>query len=496
MSIYNLGKNRMLCWDDSLIEKQENTEIRQHKPVKRNLVLEGTKIWEGNALEFASIIKVDGKYRFYYRARGGHFLVLPDGSWINGHGAQYCVAESADGKNFKRMPINKIEFRGIKHNNIYYNGDRDNFAVCYDENPNCPENERFKALAMGNSEWYPEDNGPHGLYLFVSGNGIDFEPRGRLDIPGSFDSFNIMFWDKKTEMYHLYYRSEYRTDGYGIEFDVVKKEREIFRTINHSTTKDFIHFEHHGEIDYGKEHYPVQFYTNQILKYYRANDMYLGIATRYIDRYEDYDNFKQMPLPEQHELRKKHFGRLGTALTDNALLTSRDTYRFNKWEDAFMTPDIEADTNWNYGDCYTCYGLYETESDTEGAPNEISFICNESSPGNKVRRFMRYTVRLDGFISWHSNFRGGEGGEILTKPFTFEGTELELNFATSAFGDIVVTICDEEGNELEGYKSYRIFGDSVDRLVEFQKDLKDLNGKPVRLKFYLRDCDLYSFKFN
>lgn len=495
MSIYNLGKNRMLCWDDFLIDESANTEIRQHKPIKKNVVLEGTKIWEGNALEYASLIKVNGKYRFYYRARGGHFEILPDGSWSDGHGPQFCLAESTDGKTFTRTPLNKIEFRGIKHNNIYFNEDRDNFSVCYDENPDCPENERFKAFTLGGGECYPQDDGPHGLFMFVSGDGINFESRGRLPLEGSFDSYNIMFWDNDTKTYHFYYRSEYRTDGEETVFGVIEKPREIFRTINHSTTKDFIHFEHHGEIDYGDGHFPVQFYTNQIEKYYRANDMYLGIATRYLDRVDDNQNFKFMPLAETHELREKLFGRLGTVLTDNILLTSRDTYRFNKWEDAFMTPEIEADNNWFYGDCYTCYGIYETESDIEGAPNELSFICNEEAI-SKVRKFYRYTLRLDGFISWYAKFCGGNGGEILTKPFTFCGSELEINFASSAFGDVIVTVCDEEGNELDGYKSYRIFGDSVNRKVEFEKNLKDLENKPIRLKFFLRDCDLYSFKFN
>ncbi|MBR3961154.1 MAG: hypothetical protein IKK13_02945, partial [Clostridia bacterium] len=73
---------------------------------------------------------------------------------------------------------------------------------------------------------------------------------------------------------------------------------------------------------------------------------------------------------------------------------------------------------------------------------------------------------------------------------------LEINFASSAFGDVTVTVCDEAGNELEGYKSIKIFGDSVKRIVEFEKELKDLENKPIRLKFNLRDCDLYSFKFN
>ena len=56
-------------------------------------------------------------------------------------------------------------------------------------------------------------------------------------------------------------------------------------------------------------------------------------------------------------------------------------------------------------------------------------------------------------------------------------------------------MCDENGNEISGYKSIKIFGDSVDRKVKFEKALSDLNGKAVRMKLQLHDCDLYSFRF-
>ncbi len=82
---------------------------------------------------------------------------------------------------------------------------------------------------MGNKEYYPDDNAGHGLYLFVSGNGIDFENRGKLDIPGSFDSYNTMLWDKETEQYYVFYRSEYHTDVFAIEFDIVKKRTRDFQ---------------------------------------------------------------------------------------------------------------------------------------------------------------------------------------------------------------------------------------------------------------------------
>ena len=102
------------------------------------------------------------------------------------------------------------------------------------------------------------------------------------------------------------------------------------------------------------------------------------------------------------------------------------------------------------------------------------------------------TTRLDGFFSWYAKFRGGR---ILTKPFTFEGDALELNFSSSARGDVVVTVCDAEGNALDGYQSKPIFGDSVDRRVRFEKSLKSLENHPVRLLLELCDCDLHSFRF-
>ena len=40
-----------------------------------------------------------------------------------------------------------------------------------------------------------------------------------------------------------------------------------------------------------------------------------------------------------------------------------------------------------------------------------------------------------------------------------------------------------------------LFGNRIDRPVDFEKSLKELNGLPVRMKLELWDCDLYSFCF-
>ncbi len=486
MSVYELKDNRMLCWDEFLIDKIDSAEVKMHHPTKRNQILNCDMDWEGNHCGYARYLKVGDKYRFYYGCK--NYVFRPEKTDVSSNKRCFAVCESDDGINFKRMPINKHEYDGVTHNNIFLLEDRDNFSVFYDENPNCPANEKFKALSMGS----PSEQWGHGLYLYASEDGIDFTAKCKLPLPGSFDSYNIMLWDKETERYYFFYRGERRTDGGDIDFDVVKKERTIFREVRVSTSKDLVNFEHFGELDYGDDNIPMQFYTNNIVKYYRAKDMFIGMPMRYNDRFEEEENYKQMPLAERHAYMTKAWGREGTALSDVALITSRDGYHFNKWDEAFMTQGIEARNNWWYGGADFMYGMYETPSDTEGAPNEISFIYKDNYRIKAVE-FWRYTIRLDGFFSWYAKFRGGE---ILTKPFTFEGNELEINFSSSAFGDITVTVCDEEGNELEGYKSIRIFGDSVCRKVKFEKELKELEGKPVRLKFFLKDAHLYSFKFN
>ena len=109
----------------------------------------------------------------------------------------------------------------------------------------------------------------------------------------------------------------------------------------------------------------------------------------------------------------------------------------------------------------------------------------------------RHTLRLDGFASIHAPT---DGGELFTPPLIFKGTGLVLNFATSAFGSVRVEVQDADGQPLPGFTladSIELYGDTVDRLAKWKGD-PDLGlhaGKPVRLRFVLRDADLYAMQF-
>lgn len=487
MPIYNLGNDRMLCWDDFAIDKSDSVEIRMHKPVPRELAIIGDAQWDGIHNHYASVEKVGDKYYFWQRCETPFFNencyvshIFPNSPIV------YSLHESLDGKTFKRKWVDKHLFNGKIHNNIVLPERLDNFAVCYDENPNCDPNEKFKAFGM-----LPATHElGHGLGMWVSPDGIDFTFKGKLKLPGSFDSFNIAFWDKDIGKYRLYYRGEHSIAKGDENFDVVNKSRFIVREIRTATTTDFETFDIHGEIDYDEGKEVMQLYTNNVVKYPRAKNMFISLPGRYVERWDSNDNLKTMPLSEMRTKFLDRSDRTATGITDTLLMTSRDGVKFNRWDESFLKPYSEY--RWWYGDGWVARGIYETESSVENAPNELSFLCVENYRTNNVN-WRRYTMRLDGFVSWYAKYKGGE---VLTKPFIFDGSELELNFETGAMGTLIVTVCDENGNELEGYKTCEMFGDTVGRPAIFQKELKALEGKPIRLKFFLKDCDLYSYKFN
>ena len=89
---------------------------------------------------------------------------------------------------------------------------------------------------------------------------------------------------------------------------------------------------------------------------------------------------------------------------------------------------------------------------------------------------------------------------MTTKPFTFKGAELHLNYSTSAAGEIKVEVLDASGKVIPGFSSEDcsiVIGNEIDRIVSWgkDKDLSTLSGKEVKLRFVMKDADLYSFKF-
>ena len=190
--------------------------------------------------------------------------------------------------------------------------------------------------------------------------------------------------------------------------------------------------------------------------------------------------------------------RYGLAVSEALFMASRDGVLFKRWNEAFLPPGLEHPGSWAYGNQYIGWQMLETHSAIAGAPDELSLYATENYwLGAKGSELRRYSLRMDGFVSVQAPM---SGGEIVTKPVRFQGKHLALNFGTSAAGSIRVEIQDAEGHALPGFTLEDcppLFGNTLERAVTWNQgaDVGTVAGKAVRLRFEIKDGDLYSFQF-
>jgi len=491
-SVINIASRRELFVDDFLIQKLAGkAELRLHHPEPREIALVHDAPWEGSGSGYHSVFQ-DGKlYRMYYKA--WHLDVQPPGKVNTGsHPLFCCYAESDDGIRWRKPELGLHEFKGSKKNNIVMVpgkagstvADPGHPAVFKDENPDVPADARYKAIIRSAK--------PHGLLAFKSPDGLRWTPMsdGPVITKGAFDSQNLAFWDPVRGEYRAYWR----IFTAGVADGTTWKPSGV-RAIRTATSKDFLNWDQQADLKY-VDSPPEHLYTNQIKPYHRAPHIFIGFPTRYTERGWS-DSMRALPELEHREWRAKASLRYGTAITEGLLMASRDGVKFKRWNEAFLRPGVERPGTWNYGHQYIGWHVVETKSALVGAPNELSLYAGESYWTGNSSEVRRYTLRLDGFVSISAPMTGGE---FVTKPLTFKGNKLTLNFATSAAGDVRVEIQDASGKPLPGFAlddCPPIFGDAIERTVTWKNggDVSALAGKPVRLRFVLKDADLFSMKF-
>ena len=130
--------------------------------------------------------------------------------------------------------------------------------------------------------------------------------------------------------------------------------------------------------------------------------------------------------------------------------------------------------------------------------HNVAFTMNPPRrTGEILSGVSRAVMRLDGFISVDAPY---QGAELITKPLQFRGKRLQLNVDTGAGGSIRVELLDANGDPLEGFSGKEapfLLGNSVRLPVTWKSktDLASLARKPIRIRFSMRDCKLYAFRF-
>lgn len=449
--VVDIGSRRELFVDDFLIERMTGAaERRLHQPMPREVVLQLDRSWEGPICTFFTVLQEAERIRIYYSGRPGF-----DGENRCTKTEQAaCMAESEDGIHFTRPELRLYPLDGAELNNrVWRRGvSGHNFSPFRDANPAAPPDQQYKAIA------YHPDGG--GLCAYASPDGIHWRmlSENRVITSGGFDSQNLAFWDHQRNCYVDYHRGGNPA-----------RTTEV-RAIMTCTSEDFIHWTEPQCIEYTDDRLE-HMYTNGILPYPRAPHIYLGTPARFVPQ------------------RRKVSDHPVSGVSDAVLMSSRDGRLFERWAEAFIPPGPEKEV-WTDRNNFPAWGMAQT------APEEISFYWTEHyrQPTMCLRRG---TIRTDGFVSLHA---GGGVGEMLTRPLTFSGTCLEVNYRTSAAGLVRFELCQLDGTPIEGFAladSEVLFGNEISHTVRWKGtiDLSSLIGRAVRVRVRLQDADVYSMRF-
>ena len=167
------------------------------------------------------------------------------------------------------------------------------------------------------------------------------------------------------------------------------------------------------------------------------------------------------------------------------------------WPEALVRPG-PTDEQWFYGFGGTALNIFESPSQLPGGDPEWSFYVQDHGAwfGDGVT-YNRYTIRKDGFVSASASL---SGGTFTTRPIRFRGNHLYINYSTSASGSLRVELQGTDGKPLPGYSLTQcdeIFGNSLKRAVTWKSNAQvgAIAGQPVRLRFELKDADLFSLRF-
>jgi hypothetical protein len=442
----HIGSRRELFVDRLLVGELKNTALKLHEPQLAAPVSPPRP--NGH---YATMLKAGEKFQFYYRGDKDPMVTWKTHGIEAYHAGEVTLyAESKDAIHWTLPKLGLFAHPSFPEGNIVLMDEflvNHNFTPFIDTKPGVPASEKYKAL--GGVAFQPHQSavrdkrGAGGLKAFVSPDGVHWKRlRDEPVVPEEwgkyFDSQNYAFWSESEQRYVCYFRR------------FIKGYRGIART----TSEDFIHWTPFVEM---QSNLPGEhLYTSCTQPYFRAPHLYMALPTRFMDK--------------------------RGAATDILLMTTRGGDRYDReFTQSFIRPGIGAD-GWANRANYAAIGIHQT-----GASEMSMFLT-----GGR-----RYTLRLDGFASVKAPL---VGGEFITKPLIFSGSQLELNYSTSAAGQMRAELQNAEGKPLPGFMlddCEPIYGDHITRRVKWKNtpDLAAHAGKSVRLRFEMSDADLFSMRF-
>lgn len=447
--------------DHHLVDRLEgDARLRLQSPKREEVVFQIEGPLE-NACSgvYNVLVEDDGRYLLYYR---GRYPLAQDGGDASKQQTAN-VAVSRDGIHFERPQLGIVDLGDGGRNNVVWRGIQAHNLVAFrDSNPDCAEEARFKAVG---------GTGQGNLYALHSPDGFHWRlTQDRpLAVPGAFDSANVAFWDGVLGAYRLF--SRFFEKGRG-------------RAIQSCTSPDFLQWTEPVPHRYDEGAPVEQFYTNATTPVPGAGHILLSFPMRYVAE-------RTTPVADTRAMHYPGTGQPGMAgMTDAVMMSSRDGVHWHRpFPEAWLRAGLD-ERNWTHRNTCPAVGILPLR------PSEWSMYVSEHYgwPDNRLRRL---SLRPWGFASVQAGHRGGC---LLTPPLTFSGRELRLNFSTSAVGSVAVAMERADGRPIPGHgigDMQPMYGDGLDAPVAWESgsDVSALAGSGVRLRFELKDADLFALQF-
>ena len=178
---------------------------------------------------------------------------------------------------------------------------------------------------------------------------------------------------------------------------------------------------------------------------------------------------------------------------------SRDGFHWHRPDRRAFIPVSENYGDWNWGNVQSAGGCCLVVGD------QLYFYVSgragvKGSPDSGVSTTGLAILRRDGFASMDAD---AAGGTLITRPLSFgsrgssRGFWLFVNANTQA-GELRVEVLDEKGMVIPPFTRANclpIRADKTKQVVRWQhaRDLSSLKGKPVKLRFHLKNGSLFAF---
>jgi len=487
----DVGSRKQLFVDERFIASSRGVQLTMNPAVKMNEPVLASYIpWEGDqgasATSYSSVLKDGDKIRIW----GAGKALLPVRLKARGPIIErFAYAESTDGIRFT-TPDSSLLLQDEDLTELSKHGRTGGVAVWID--PQAPPSQRYKTQA----KFYPPAS-PAEFHICASPDGYRWTLLCRPTI-GEMDTQSVAFWDERIQRYVLYTRRNplahtprrYRVIRRLESADLLDWRNEVFvmqadeidRSIYESPTPQP----------------PVDYYGAAVFKY--PEDSPDGV---YIMLAQAFWHWQRRPLEQRYggySDHKSEFEVLAPATLDVRLAVSRDGIHFQWVGDRKpfiglgLAGTFSAKRTWALPnpihmdrELWIYYFGENRDHDNFIDPAASRYLCGID----------RAVLRLDGFVSADADYGGGE---IITPLIIFDGRRLELNVDAGAGGSARLELLDKHGQPVSGYTledALPLSGNSLCMPVTWggKADLEELAGKPIRIRFVMRDCKLYAFQF-